>query len=446
MENLPSKYYDRFCFECKIFPIIGNGYHCTICKLDFCKNCYEEIKFTHPHELKEIKKYKKREFSFEVTDQNVIDYLKENNNPNEYINYIKNNKDELDKIREQIFLEKEKGYFHDFSGNEENIVIIKLEITPEFINDFNKIVFKNLKNLEFTKNNLKSIDFLKSMNFPNLTKLKISINPIDDLTPLINIEARNLNSLCLSDNLIYDISQLEYFKFPRLNNLNLSKNKIRDISILKKFDKIFPELLVLNLYYNNINSIDCLKGIILSKLERLSLSNNKIERINVFENCYFPNLNDLDLYDNKIFDISVIEYIKFPKLNSIDLHLNEIRSIKSILFINKQNLPCLKFLNISKNFFDFYQENDIDKYKKNAYKYKCQIRLSYSKNVFDTDNVDFATIHGNRIPSYLEAFLYLLPSKTVNFARRVVRKVLSLISDKFIRMGKSLTKINHGGG
>ena len=89
---------------------------------------------------------------------------------------------------------------------------------------------------------------------------------------------------------------------------------------------------------------------------------------------------------------------------------------------------------------------DIDKYKKSAYKYKCQIRLSYSKNVFDTDNVDFAIAHGNRIPSYLEAYLYLLPSKAVNFARRVVRKVLSLISGKVLHMDKPLIKINHGGG
>ena len=60
MEDLSSKRYDCFCSECKIFPIIGNGYYCTKCKVDFCQNCYEKTKFIHPHELEEIKLFKKK--------------------------------------------------------------------------------------------------------------------------------------------------------------------------------------------------------------------------------------------------------------------------------------------------------------------------------------------------------------------------------------------------
>ena len=142
--------------------------------------------------------------------------------------------------------------------------------------------------------------------------------------------------------------------------MNLIRNEIRDISILKKFNEIFPELQHLNLYNNNITSIDCLKGIILSKLKTLSFSKNEIERINVLENCYFPDLDDLDLSGNKISDISIIEYIKFPKLNFIDLRHNKIYSIKPALFINKQNLPCLNNLRFCRNSFIDSQKDVID--------------------------------------------------------------------------------------
>lgn len=69
---------------------------------------------------------------------------------------------------------------------------------------------------------------------------------------------------------------------------------------------------------------------------------------------------------------------------------------------------------------------DIEKYKKIAYKYKCQLRLDYRKNLFAKDNVDFAIAHGNRIPSYWEAKLFLIPSQSKNFAKRVLRKVAKI--------------------
>ena len=69
---------------------------------------------------------------------------------------------------------------------------------------------------------------------------------------------------------------------------------------------------------------------------------------------------------------------------------------------------------------------DLSKYKKVAYRHKCQLRLDYHKTVYAKDNVDFATAHGNRIPSYTEARLYLLPSKVKHFAGRVLRKIVKV--------------------
>ena len=144
----PVKHYNTFCYECKTSPIIGDKYSCFKCNKNFCQICYENVKFTHPHELGKICISKKQDVSFEVTDKEVISYLKKNKSPAEYINYVKKDKNELDVIREKIFMEKLKIYSHEFSGNEENIAIENLEINPEFINDFKKPFFLNLAGMK----------------------------------------------------------------------------------------------------------------------------------------------------------------------------------------------------------------------------------------------------------------------------------------------------------
>jgi len=74
----------------------------------------------------------------------------------------------------------------------------------------------------------------------------------------------------------------------------------------------------------------------------------------------------------------------------------------------------------------FSQVFDIEKYKKISYKYKCECRLLYDTDEYAKDNVDFAIAHGNPIPSYAEARLYLLPSHAKHFAGRVLRKMAKI--------------------
>ncbi len=69
---------------------------------------------------------------------------------------------------------------------------------------------------------------------------------------------------------------------------------------------------------------------------------------------------------------------------------------------------------------------DLAKYKNKAYCYKCQLRLDYSSKLFAKDNVDFAIAHGNRIPSYTEAWLYMLPRNIKFFVGRAIRKLAKI--------------------
>ncbi len=88
-----------------------------------------------------------------------------------------------------------------------------------------------------------------------------------------------------------------------------------------------------------------------------------------------------------------------------------------------RTLITLESLNMLETFSKVF---DIAKYKKVSYRYKCECRLSYKKDEYAKDNVDFAIAHGNRIPSYAEAWLYMLPRRVKHFASRVVRKLAKI--------------------
>lgn len=88
-----------------------------------------------------------------------------------------------------------------------------------------------------------------------------------------------------------------------------------------------------------------------------------------------------------------------------------------------RTLITLDSLNKLDAFSDVF---DIDKYKKMSYSYKCKCRLSYKTDEYAKDNVDFAIAHDNRIPSYAEAWLYMLPRRAKHFAGRLIRKLAKM--------------------
>lgn len=75
---------------------------------------------------------------------------------------------------------------------------------------------------------------------------------------------------------------------------------------------------------------------------------------------------------------------------------------------------------------DFKEVFDIEQYRRDRFKYKCELRLLYKKDVFVKDNVDFAKKSGNKIPSFLVAEVFLLPTMVKTGIFRILSKIRNL--------------------
>ena len=82
-----------------------------------------------------------------------------------------------------------------------------------------------------------------------------------------------------------------------------------------------------------------------------------------------------------------------------------------------RTLICIESLGMLN---DFNKVFDIEKYKKLSYAYKCQIVNGYYKTIYNKDNVDFAISKGLKMPSLIEARLYLYPT----LIKRITRKLI----------------------
>jgi len=152
------------------------------------------------------------------------------------------------------------------------------------------------------------------------------IDMIRDLFPNIIILDLNFNN-------IVDISMLKNLR--HIECLKLGYNNITDISVLK----YLPNLEILHLYNNNITDISSLKN--LTNLKELHLRNNNLditsdESINILQEIINNNINlvEINLFNN-IIDIEKLELLNLEKL----LNLEEFKIVISYLHLISKNNP-----------------------------------------------------------------------------------------------------------
>ena len=94
-------------------------------------------------------------------------------------------------------------------------------------------------------------------------------------------------------------------------------------------------------------------------------------------------------------------------------------------------------LEAMKKLEDFAGVFDLKTYGRNSAAYKCEVVLNYGREAFSTDNYNFAHQRGVIFPSYISAWLYMLPQRALLFVKKAARK---LVGAKLYNSVKRLLK------
>ena len=309
------------------------------------------------------------------------------NNPiNDFIKKKYNNKIEENEIKSLIYQPAKKVHVenigiikvNDYNETESNLLNISFENHSNIINEkkfmdeydiFNTInIFRNIRILNLTNNNILDINILEKVKFEKLEKLYLDNNKISDINSLEKVRFKELKALYLNGNNISNIDILEKVNFPKLEELDLSCNKIINIDVFEKVS--FIKLKILSLYNNKISDIDKIKLAKFKNLELLAFSHNErininslkdfkfenlrylfladinLKKIDIFGSITFKHLKFLTLGGNNISNIKILSIVDFKELESLFLYDN---SISDIEILAEVNFPKLKLLNLASN-------------------------------------------------------------------------------------------------
>lgn len=190
--------------------------------------------------------------------------------------------------------------------------------------------------------------------FSHLTELSVRSSKL----MAINGEAFNnmtfLTSLVLPSNILKFITKLDFIFLRNLLLLDLSFNEIETIET-GSFDTLI-ELVELKLNNNLLTNINQEYFSNLVKLEVLSLQNNKLELIEAFGNL--TNLERINLSGNRITSFDAGTFDKLTRLTLLDISKNSLCHFPSNFFGKLKNL---KYLNAEHNKLTKIESNLVSK-------------------------------------------------------------------------------------
>ena len=298
--------------------------------------------------------------------------------------------------------------------NLSNLKIHELESYLETLDD--------IKELNLSNNNIKSLPANLFWNWNKLTRLNLSNNQIEEIDLETFSRVPNLEYLDLSNNkiknldtVLKDLSSLKYIKLDhnqitnlttdsflqnsKLEVITLGYNRVESIEIWSF--EMQKNLIELHLNQNCIKKLEDETWLGLSSLTRLDLSKNRIDLIDLSTFDHTPKLVNLNLSENylskilpDLFSTPELKYLNLKsnliaKLDSNSfVHLKSIRSIdlsyNLIQFIHMQNfhkLTTLYELNLSSNLIAFIQ-------KKSFQDLQSLIRLNLNGNMLKNFDLD----------------------------------------------------------
>jgi Leucine-rich repeat (LRR) protein len=155
-------------------------------------------------------------------------------------------------------------------------------------------------------------------SLPNLTQLSMKSTQISDLSPITR--SKSLRTLNLNALQFYDLLK-EQVGFPNLIGLDLSYNNLTSIELLINF----PQILKLVLSRNWIKDLSPLVG--LTRLVELDLSNTHITDITPLRALI--ELQELDISFTAVTDISPL--VSLPKLRKLNIRHTPVQDLTALV-------------------------------------------------------------------------------------------------------------------
>lgn len=290
------------------------------------------------------------------------------------INYLEKSKKSQMEARKSL----QTGKRIDLLGNEKKLSLRKRNLGDEELKFISKIIFRNLKEIDLSLNNIKNIEPLNEMNLPHLEYLNMSDNKIENINPIAELDAKKLKEISLQNNNIGDIEPFLKSDFPALERLRLENNRInpsdkslKDLN--NKFkNKVFYKQKTYEEFQKKYNvdltnsNIDLssikignklLEDLYLTlkpenKIKELKLDNNEIEDASLLSRIPFKSLKLLDLSLNHIKNVKFLLEMKIPKLGTLYLNCNKIYNVYPLIrkLDDKDDRLNLNILSLKENY------------------------------------------------------------------------------------------------
>ncbi|CAH1991556.1 unnamed protein product [Acanthoscelides obtectus] len=300
-----------------------------------------------------------------------------------------------------------------------------------------KHTFKGLRNLKelYLLNN--DIDVIEPGAFESLTSLQyleITQNKLEDLTDIPACELKELKTLNLSRNHLFALKRKNFVCKSELNGMALKLND-QHLNIDKKdYISIVDTSLGLTSLDISFNKIKVL-GEALNYLKFVTLFNAQSNKLKRISNADFKALRDLEQTYLGSNLLEVIESRVFEgkeNLEIIDISNNKLQ------WISLKNIPLLRDLNLSRNFFKISVLQNITRPS-------SLVTLNLSMNKLDEvpvhifqnfSSLEYLDLSDNHLQLHNSSFSGLKQLKALNIANNNIEVLPEIVFNE-------LTKLKH---
>ena len=278
----------------------------------------------------------------------------------------------------------------DLTGNEKKLSLRNRKLGDKGLKLISKIIFKNLKEIDVSENNIINIESLNEMNLPHLEYLNMSYNQIANIKPIAELNAKQLKEISLQNNKIQDIEPFLKSDFPALERLRIENNGFNraDNSFKKLNNKFKNKVVYEEKTYEQFQKV--YKVELNNQTENLDLGSLKVGD-KLLQDLYLTikpdnKIKHLKLDNNEIEDVSLLSRIPLNKLQLLDLSLNHIKNVKFLLEMKLPNLKTL-YLNCNEiyNIYPLIRKFDKDEEKEKKNRLDLNI-LSLNENYLNKDD------------------------------------------------------------